>query len=473
MPKITFMGAGGFNFPARLTFDILSFPELQYSTISLMDINQENLDRTSRLLGGAIERLKLPAKLEATTDRREALDGADYVIVVWQVGGIDAYTSDVEIPRKYGIDQCVGDTLGPGGVFRGARSIPAYLTVCEDMRELCPDALMINYANPMSINCWSVARTGIKCVGLCHSVQGTSRMLASHLGTPYEEVTFKCYGINHQAWFTEFYHNGKDVYPELRRIMDERFPSPGAGVGLGETTQSEGELAVDHGDIYHQEKVRTEIMRTFGYFHTESSHHGSEYAMWFRKNKEMVEDYIEKRWDYYQICLQHDFEAQEEWIENVAAPLRCSDEYGAKIIHSMETDTKRVIYGNVPNYGLSGILPGTTAAVRQSSPLLFAHSIPNLPQNCIVEVACLVDRNGIQPTVPGPLPTGCAAINRMSINIQELAVQAGMTGDRELLYQAIAVDPLTGAQLTLPRIRKMVDEMFEAEKRWLPQFSCE
>lgn len=461
MPKITFVGAGGFNFPARLTFDILSFPELQDSTISLMDINEDNLARTARLLGEAVKRLKLPAKLEATTDRREALDGADYVIVVWQVGGVDAYTFDVEIPRKYGIDQCVGDTLGPGGVFRGIRSIPAYLEVCADMKELCPDALMINYANPMSIDCWAVASTHTKFVGLCHSVQGTSRMLTSHLGVPYEEISFKCYGINHQAWFTEFHHNGKDIYPELRRVMNERFPSPVAGVGLGEPIEEgKSDFAVEHGDVYHQERVRTEIMRTFGYFQTESSHHGSEYVMWFRKNKEMVESYIKNRWDYYQICLQHDFEGQERWIENVSGPLKCSEEYGAKIIHSMETDEKRVIYGNVPNYGSPGTLPDTPAA----------HLIPNLPQNCIVEVACLVDRNGIQPTVPGPLPSGCAAINRMSINVQELAVQAGMTGDTELLYQAIALDPLTGTQLTLPRIRKMVDEMLEAESRWLPQF---
>lgn len=459
MPKITFMGAGGFNFPARLTFDILSFLELRDSTISLMDINKENLDRVARLLRGAVNRLNLPAKLEATTNRRKALDGADYVIVVWQVGGIDAYTPDVEIPRKYGVDQCVGDTLGPGGVFRGVRSIPAYLKVCMDMKELCPDALMINYANPMSINTWAVANTGIKCVGLCHSVQGTSHMLASHLGVPNEEVTFKCYGINHQAWFTEFYHNGKDVYPELRRIMDERYPSPGAAL-VEPIEESKTDLAVEHGNIYHQERARTEIMRTFGYFQTESSHHGSEYVMWFRKNEDMVKSYIKNRWDYYQICLRHDFGRQEKWIEEVSAPLKCSAEYGAKIIHSMETDTKRVIYGNVSNYGPPGTLPGTPVA----------HLIPNLPQNCIVEVACLVDRNGIQPTIPGALPDGCASINRMSINVQELAVKAGMTGNKELLHQAIALDPLTGAQLTLPRIREMVDEMFEAEKKWLPQF---
>lgn len=461
MPKITFMGAGGFSFPARITFDILSFPELQDSKIMLMDINKDNLDRSYRLIGGAIKRLNLPTKIEATIDRREALDGADYVIVVWQVGGIDAYTPDVEIPRKYGIDQCVGDTLGPGGVFRGIRSIPAYLDVCADMKELCPNALMINYANPMSINTWAVSTTGIKCVGLCHSVQGTSWMLASHLGVPYEEVSYKCYGINHQAWFTEFYHKGKDVYPELRRIMFEKYPSPGAGVGLSDVIKGvKVDLAVDHGDVYYHERVRTEIMRTFGYFQTESSHHASEYLMWFRKNKEMVDTYIKQRWDYYQICLHHDFAAQEKWIEEIQAPLTCSGEYAAGIIHSMETDTKRVIYGNVPNYGP----PGSSL----NSPS--AHLIPNLPQNCIVEVACLVDRNGIQPTVPGPLPTGCAAINRMSVNVQELAVEAGLTGNKELLYQAISLDPLTGALLTLPRIKEMVDEMLEAEKQWLPQF---
>jgi len=456
MPRITFLGAGGFNFPAQLTLDILSFPELQDSAISLMDVNEQNLQRVYRLLRGVVDRLKLPAKLEATIDRRKALDGADYVIVVWQVGGIEAYTPDVEIPRKYGVDQCVGDTLGPGGVFRGVRSIPAYLEVCADMKEVCPDALMINYANPMSINTWAVASTGIKCVGLCHSVQGTSWMLASQLGVPYEEVAFKCYGINHQAWFTEFRHKGKDVYPELRRIMNEQFPSPGPEVGLGKPVRDSSAK----GDVYYYERVRTEIMRTFGYFHTESSHHGSEYVMWFRKNKEMIESYIRDRWDYYQICLHHDFAGQEKRIESVTAPLKGSGEYAAKIINSMETDTKRVIYGNVPNYGPPGTLPDAPVA----------HLIPNLPQNCVVEVACLVDRNGIQPTVPGPLPTGCAAINRMSINVQELAIQAGLTGDRDLLYQAVAIDPFTGAQLTLPRIRQMVDEMFEAESKWLPQF---
>ena len=461
MPKITFMGAGGFTFPAQITFDVLSFPELQESNICLMDINQANLDRSYRLLGGAVKRLGSPAKIEATTDRRKALDGADYVIVVWQVGGIDAYTPDVEIPRKYGVDQCVGDTLGPGGVFRGVRSIPAYLEVCKDMKELCPNALMINYANPMSINTWAVASTGIKIVGLCHSVQGTSHMLANILKYPYNEISFKCYGINHQAWFTEFYHKGRDVYPELRSKMDELAPSPGAGVGLPEIIGgSKSDIAVDHGEVYHQERVRTEIMRTFGYFQTESSHHASEYLPWFRKNKEMVDSYIKNRWDYYQICLNHDFEAQERWIDNVKAPLRASEEYGAKIIHSMETDTKRVIYGNVPNYGPPGTTPDSPAA----------HLIPNLPQNCIVEVACLVDRNGIQPTAPGNLPEGCAAINRISVNVQELAVKAGLTGDKKLLHQAVAIDPFASAQLSLPRIRQMVDEMLEAEKKWLPQF---
>lgn len=462
MPKITFMGAGGFSFPARITLDILSFPELQDSTITLMDINKDNLDRSYRLLNGVIKRLELPTKMEATTDRRAALDGADYVIVVWQVGGISAYTPDVEIPRKYGIDQCVGDTLGPGGVFRGIRSIPAYIEVCEDMKEVCPNALMITYANPMSINCWAVSNTGVKSIGLCHSVQGTSWMLASHLGIPYDEVNYKCYGINHQAWFTEFYHKGKDIYPELRKVMFEKYPSPGPGVGLaeGEYIGKQPDLAVDHGDVYYSERVRTEIMRTFGYFHTESSHHGSEYVMWFRKNEDMINSYIKQRWDYYQICLQHDFTGQEKWIEEVKAPLTCSGEYAAYIVHSMETDTKRVIYGNVPNYGP----PGSS----MTSPS--AHLIPNLPQNCIVELACLVDKNGIQPTSPGPLPAGCAAINRMSVNVQELAVEAGLTGNKELLYQAVSVDPFAGSMLTLPRIKEMVDEMLEAEKKWLPQF---
>ena len=461
MAKITIVGAGAFVFPVRLSTDILSFPSLQDCTLTLMDLHKGRCARTHRLVTKVIERFGLGAKVEMTTDRRRALDGADYVIVAWQVGGINAYKHDVEIPRRYGIDQCVGDTLGPGGVFRSLRSIPAYLEICDTMKEVCPDALLLNYANPVSINTLSVQRAGIKGIGLCHSVQGTSNLLARHLGIPPAELDFKCFGVNHQAWFTELRHKGRDVYPKLRRLMDRRFPSPDKGEADKSRTADEAGLAFDHGAVYHQERVRTETMRTFGYFQTESSHHGSEYLPWFRKTKKLINDYIDTRWDYYQICCAHDPKQQARWVKNLLnSPLKCTAEYGAPMIDSMETDTKRVVYGNVPNWGAPGSDLQTPAA----------HLVPNLPQDMCVELACLVDRNGVQPTSPGPLPSGCAAINTASMMVQRLTLEAGVTGDRSLVYQAVSMDPMTGAILTLPKIRQMVDEMMKAESRWLPQF---
>ncbi len=466
MRKITIVGAGGYVFPVRLTVDILSFPELQDSVIYLYDIDGERLARTKRLIDGIVARNNLPTRVEAGLDRREALRGANYVIVAFQVGGVEAYKWDVEIPRQYGLDQCVGDTLGPGGVFRGLRSIAVLEEIARDMHELCPDALMLQYANPMSINCWALNLMGIKVVGLCHSVQGTSKMLAHELGVPYEEVSFKCGGINHQAWFTEFKHNGVDVYPRLREVMFQKYPSPLEVDSVSRLPVNRFEQrGLDHkaeDEVYYHERVRTEIMRTFGYFHTESSHHGSEYVPWFRKNADLINAYIPVRWDYYQISCSYQEESHQEYLRQLCeGPLHLSEEYGARIIHACETGEPVVIYGNVPNWGG----PGTDPKHSRS------HIISNLPHNCCVEVACLVDRNGVQPIAFGDLPPQCAAINRQSINVQELAVLAAMTRDRSLVYQAVAMDPLTGALLTLPQIRRMVDEMFEAEKQWLPQFS--
>lgn len=460
-PKIVIIGAGGIIFPIRLTIDILSFPELQDSIISLMDIDASRLQRTAKMARLLIESHHLPAKLEVTTRRREALKNADFVLIAFQVGGLDAYKIDKDIPLKYGIDQCVGDTLNPGGIFRGLRSIPVYRQIALDMHELCPNALMLNYANPMAINCWAVNNLGIKVVGLCHSVQGTTRLLANQLGAKYEDIRFKCHGINHQAWITEFYENGKDVYPKLREVMFKRFPSPAHSRKSWRIAQGKGsQLAVDHGDYYDNEVVRTEIMRSFGYYHTESSHHASEYVPWFRKNPKMIKSYIDRRWDFYVHCINHDLEGQIRQVkEQCKKPLECSEEYGARIIHSIWTDKKRVIYGNVPNWGA----PGSRLDSR-------AHLIPNLPQNCCVEVACLVDRNGVQPTAPGLLPPQCAALNRTNINVQELTVLAAESGDPTLAEQAIALDPLTGVHLTLPKIRSLTREMFKAQKRWLPQF---
>ncbi len=451
MAKITIVGAGGYVFPLRLVGDILSQPALRSSTITLMDIDAGRLEGTAAAARELVRHYGFPAVIEATTDRRAALDGAGYVIVTFQVGGLEAYAHDVRIPRRYGLDQTVGDTLGPGGVFRFLRSAPALAAIAEDMAEVCPDALLINYANPMAMNCWYLSDLGVKTVGLCHSVQGTSHMLARQLGVPADEITYRVAGINHQAWFTEFRHGDEDLLSQMRETMTRRH--------LGRA--SSGTLASDDGDhsgrrddnVYEggSERVRTEIMDAFGYFHTESSHHASEYLPYFRKDAARVEEFIPQRWDYFEVCsAKATGDPNGDLLRKLKEELRPSVEYGALIIHAMETGTPAVIYGNVPNHGL----------------------ISNLPDGCCVEVACLVDRNGIQPVAYGDLPPQLAAVNRTNVNVQELAVLGAETREREHVYHAVMLDPLTGALLTLEQIRAMVDELFAAEAQWLPQFAA-
>jgi len=449
LAKIAIVGAGGYVFPLRLVGDLLSFPTLRDSTISLMDISLAGAERTAAAARELVAHHGFPTKVETTDDRKRALDGADYVIVTFQVGGIEAYYHDVHIPRTYGLDQTVGDTLGPGGVFRFLRSAPAYREIAEDMRRLCPDALLINYANPMAMNCWYLTELGIETVGLCHSVQGTSRMLARHLDVPYEDVRFRCAGINHQAWFTELRtQDGADLYPRLREVMKAtHLPKRrvDAQEDRGEHSDAQRGASVYEGAA-GVERVRTELMAAFGYFHTESSHHASEYVPYFRKNPEMVDAFIAKRWDYYEICAAHDEGGRtNELLSSLKAELKPSVEYGAMIVNAMETDEKTVVYGNVSN----------------------AKLIENLPDSCCVELACLVDANGVQPTHYGKLPPQCAALNRTNVNVQELAVHAAITGDKEHVYQAVALDPLTGALLTLEQIRAMTDELFAAHAKFL------
>ena len=439
MPKITIIGAGGYVFPLTLIRDVLSFPALRDARFSLMDINPESLKRTYAHAQKLIAAHHLPATVEATTDRRKALEGADFVVITFQVGGVEAYEPDVEIPRKYGLDQTVGDTLGPGGIFRGLRTVAALDLIIADMKEVCPDALVIQYANPMSINCWYSSDAGIKTVGLCHSVQGTSQMLADRMGLESGTWSFKCAGINHQAWFIEFRHQGVDVLPKLRETMN--------------AFSARARAAADNrsDDLYGGggEQVRTAIMNITGYFQTESSHHASEYLPYFRRSPEEVAYWLPERWDYYQICKSHDFEGLERRAAELAEEeLQPSQEYGAYIIDSMVTNTPRVIHGNVPNTGI----------------------ITNLMPGCSVEVPCLVNTQGIQPTYVGDLPPACAGINAGSVAVQACAVRAAQTGDRDLVYAAVALDKYTSAMLKLDTIRKMVNEMFEAEAEWLPRF---
>ena len=437
MSKITIIGAGSGVFTRNLVRDILSYPELSGSTISLMDIDATRLEYMRKALQRLVEQEQYPAKLEATLNRKEALKGADYVILTIQAGGLKPFEHDIYIPLKYGVKQAVGDTIGPGGVFRALRTIPVILDIARDMEELCPEALLLNYVNPMAMNCWALNQeTNIKNVGLCHSVQGTAEFLAGIIGASMEDVSYLCAGINHMAWFLKFEANGKDAYPIIR----EKANDP---------------------EIYTQDVTKFEVLKHFGYYVTESSFHLSEYVPYFRKS----DDWINKihrthSWhkEYYNgmylhCCLDAAKTLLEDLHEMAEAPYidpERSKEYCATIIHSIETNTSSVINGNVENKGL----------------------ITNLPEGCCVEVPCLVDRNGIQPTFVGNLPPQLAALNRTNINVQELAVIGALTVDREAVYHAVMMDPLTSAVLDLDEIRQMVDEMFEAEREYLPEEWC-
>ena len=427
--KVVLVGAGSEIFARRIIMDVLSFPELQDAHIALVDIDTERLALTRRLAERIVEQQRWPAAITATTERRDALQGADYVVCMIQVGGMDAWWFDREIPLKYGVDQAVGDTLGPGGVFRALRTTPAVLDICHDMEDLCPEALMINYANPMVINCWAMNEaTEINNVGLCHSVQGTAGLLASFIGAPMEEIAYWVAGINHQAWFLRFEWNGEDAYP----LLEEKMEDP---------------------EVFKREPVRFEIMRHFGYFVTESSPHMSEYVPYFRKSKPQIDQWLPNRWTWTRESVrQHRLEREQKVKAQLDSgeiiPVDRSLEYGAYIIRAMETNIPFRINGNVDNMGL----------------------ITNLPEEATVEVPCLVDGTGVQPCIVGALPAQLAAINRTNLNVQELAVQAILEEDRDAVHMAIALDPLTAAVLPLDKIHEMVEEMLEAEAQWLPQF---
>jgi len=438
MTKITFLGAGSTVFAKNLLGDILSFPELAGSTISLMDIDPERL-RTSEIVAHKVaEFFGAKPIIEATLDRRRALDGADYAISMFQVGGYRPSTViDFEIPKQYGLRQTIGDTLGIGGIMRGLRTIPVFLDICQDMEALCPEVTFLQYVNPMAMNCWAINRASkIKTIGLCHSVQGTAEQLAGDIGMPVEEINYLCAGINHVAFYLKFERNGQDLYPYIR------------AAGKNNT----------FGRRYRQlaDKVRYEVLKRTGYFVTESSEHFSEYTPWFikRDRPDLIEEFEVPLDEYPRRCEDNiaDWEALKTAFERGELEIthQRSHEYGSLIIHSMETGQPRVVYGNVPNH----------------------HLIDNLPAGCIVEVPCLVDQNGVQPTRIGALPPHLAAIMQTNINVQALTVEAALTGKREHIYHAAMLDPHTAAELSLDQIWALVDDLIAAHGPMLPTYSA-
>ncbi len=438
-PRIVIIGAGGWVFPVELARDILSFPSLGGATLVLYDIDQPAAGRTAAAVRQLIEIGGRAATVEIPAGLREALAGADFVLTVFQVGGVRAYTTDLEIPREYGIDQVVGDTLGPGGVFRGLRTIEALRVIAEAMLEVCPGALLLNYTNPMSANIWATDLLGVRVIGLCHSVQNTSELLARELGVPYAEITWDCAGVNHTAWFTTYRRGDEDLIPLIRLVMRARH------------IEGTRPLLPRSEDPYESiERVRAELMELTGYFHTESSHHASEYWAWFRKSPDLTAYYLDRLWDNLEISATVDKEQTDGEIVGEARRegLVHGGELAAPIMDSIVTGTRRIVYVNVRNDGL----------------------VTNLAPDACVEVACVADAAGVRPVRYGALPPACAALNEVQIAVQRLTVRAAMTGSRELVHAAVALDPLTSAMSTLPKIHEMADKMLAAQAEWLPQF---
>jgi alpha-galactosidase len=431
MAKVAIIGAGSIVFCKTLILDILATEGLEDTEFALMAPSTRRTPQVERFVNRVVKANNLPAKAWVTTDRREAVKDADYVISTFQVGGIKGFEYDYKIPLKYGVDQCIGDTLGPGGVFRALRSIPVTLDLARDMEELCPEAHLLNYVNPMAMVCWSLGTTSVKFVGLCHGVQTTMDLISGYVDIPKDEIDFICAGINHMGWFLKLEHNGVDLYPILR----ERFEKP---------------------EYYVNEKVRGEVFRHFGYFMTESTGHLAEYVPYFRKSKKALELYCDEpgfggeSGAYYYWCESVGEKYNQQDIlagESEELPPR-SIEYGSYVIEALETGRTFKLNGNVINGGM----------------------ITNLPSDCCAEGPLYVDRTGIHKTFVGNLPPQCAALNLTNINVQGLTVEAVVTGDPEHIVHACAMDPLTSAVLTLKEIREMASEMLEAQKQWMPQF---
>ncbi len=437
MTKIAFIGAGSFGFTRNLVRDILTFPLLEDATLSLMDIDAERLEFSRRAVQRIVDEGEYPATVETTLDRVEALRGADAVLCTILAGGVDVWQHDILIPKKYGVDINVGDTRGPAGIFRALRTIPVMLDIVKDMEKHCPNATLLNYTNPMAMLCRAMQRESfVQLTGLCHSVQGTAMMLARWIGAPMEEITYTCAGINHMAWYLDYQWNGDDAYPLIRQAVTE------------------------NEEIYNEEQVRNEMFLHLDYYVTESSGHNSEYNWWFRKRPDLIETYATHGTGWnpgeYAYILKEYRRREHDWKDEIEAWLADPDalnlqrghEYAASIINALQGGVPFHFNGNVPNSGL----------------------IPNLPENVCVEVPVYADKGGLHSIHVGPLPSSVAPLNQITVASEEMAVEAALTGDPHLVFQAIAYDPLTAAVLSLAEIKQMVNEMLEQNRDYLPQF---
>jgi alpha-galactosidase len=433
MPQITFLGAGSTVFARQLITDILHIEGLDEGTFALIDIDGPRLELTHQIAEKLIALSGKHWEVRSSTNRRDLLAGSDFLINTIEVAGLANVRHDFDIPMKYGINQCIGDTIGPGGIFKALRTGPAWLDILQDAEELCPDAWVLNYTNPMSIlTMAALTNTKMRTVGLCHSVQGTSKQLADYLDVPYEELEWRCAGINHNAWFTVLRHHGEDMYPRLR----ERAQRP---------------------EIYEKDPVRLEFMKYFGAFVTESSGHFSEYVPYFRKRPELIEKYCRPgylggtgfyadNWPTWRKNNEASIQGMLDGTKEI--PFHRSHEYGSFIVEAVTQHKPTVIYGNVRN----------------------THLIDNLPDGC-VEVACLVDRNGVQPTHFGSLPEQLAALNRSHMAVHTLVTEALLTKNKEAARYALYLDPLSAAVCSPAELSALFDEMWEAQRDYLQPFN--
>jgi alpha-galactosidase len=438
MTKIAFIGAGSLEFTGELVRDILTFPLLEDATLALMDIDPERLTWAKQKVTKLVTASGRPATVQATLERAEALKNADIVLTTILAGSTDVWRYDVEIPKKYGVDTNVGDTRGPSGIFRFLRTINPMQEIVRDMERLCPNAVLLNYTNPMAMLCAALQRqTFIPVTGLCHSVQGTAMMLAEWIGAPFEEIDYLCAGINHQAWYLEYKWKGQDAYPLIHQAVTAR------------------------AEVYNEEQVRNEMYLALGYYVTESSGHNSEYNPWFRKRPDLIEKYCTHGTGWnpgeYAYILKEYQQREATWKDEIKAelaqPLTADDlqrghEYAAWIINALRGGGMFKFNGNVRN----------------------THLITNLPEGACVEVPVVVDRAGFHPIHVGALPPECALLTRLSSGIEELAIDGSLAGDPVAIYRAICHDPLTSAVLSLAEIRQMTNELFAQHKDYLPQF---